>query len=473
MAIQALLAALLPMIQKEGGAAALQVASVAGDIGSSASNTVRHVASGGINTTGAFGGAGAGYVAGGMAKTASSVAGGGLDLANPLSSPMSKLQSFVEVGTAIATLPAQIRDWGLALKDSQRALKDYSGAMAEIFAYSEYRDLLRQRKTAQETAGTTGFMVGSIDDLQDTLQPISVDIRNIANFVVGKMAQGMDVLTTMATALVAKLAPDLASEVGEILKALRGAGSGTGRPPVASFVDYIMKTGEGRGLGSDIPLERGYERSSGGLPEADKALEKFIMSRRAVGWIWGIIKPYLKTRGAEPFDAFDALRGAMRGGDAAERDAGAAAQGAGGGGLMALGYSKLRAIDLAATPADGPFGDPEYRGTYRFPKGKGKHRTPFWYDLPTAKFRTEEDEADIASESGEPAYEEMLRRRGLGRHHLAAERRRARRARLGRDETGRRIDITPDRVAESVDWSRAAAIRERARLARVPRVSPK
>ena len=108
---------------------------------------------------------------------------------------------------------------------------------------------------------------------------------------------------------------------------------------------------------------------------------------------------------------------------------------------MAAGYHSLRATILAGK-ADGaagsPFGDPEHR-IYRFPKGEGSHRTPFWYDLPTAKFRTEKDEAFLASESGRPSHEEMLRRRGLGVHHLAAERRKRRRAHLGLDSSGRSI----------------------------------
>lgn len=71
--------------------------------------------------------------------------------------------------------------WSQQLLSSMEKLRMFSGAIAHADAQARFRQFQRDAATATATGGSTARLSDAYQDLQDTIQPIKDDVRNVLN----------------------------------------------------------------------------------------------------------------------------------------------------------------------------------------------------------------------------------------------------------------------------------------------------
>lgn len=161
-------------------------------IGQAAAGLARSAAASGLGQfAGAAAGA-AGQVGGAV------VAGIGALAASPIGQVV---LAATAAALALTALGVVVEKTGRAFLESQRHLADSSAAMAMVFAQSDIRRVMREMKAGGDQATTAGFLARSLDSLADTLQPILSLLTNIANLVLGAIAQIVDLLVAPISAM--------------------------------------------------------------------------------------------------------------------------------------------------------------------------------------------------------------------------------------------------------------------------------
>jgi len=332
---------------------------------------------------------------------------------NPLADPMSRAQAYLKIGGEIATFPATVRDWGEELKKSSEHLKIFNGAIATTYAQSEFRDITRSRASAERTADSNRYMVESLDDLQDALQPIADDITNIANVVMGTLADSATVGVAALSGASRVFLPNIMGAVEAISKyfVTKRVGGGSDGPGV-DFINYIREGG----LRDRKPLMMDGAEADDEDPDRGDAVKEPA-------------KPGL----------LDPVKGAI-GRSSKTSDSS--------GGFMSVGPDPLsvalRAIEVyskgdstgVTDVAKSLAGEKSFGEKVRDARG-GKPKRP-WWEIPS-KFRTIEHDAKWDRRSKEIDYYDILEEyRGVDEHgrtpveRKAARRAAERRARLGK-----------------------------------------
>lgn len=87
--------------------------------------------------------------------------------------------------------------------EAHRKYAEISGAQAAIFAESDMKQMLRDLKTGEKTAGTTKELADSVNDRKDMFQPLEVAIDNLTNTVLANLQnlfnEFMEPLVELAT----------------------------------------------------------------------------------------------------------------------------------------------------------------------------------------------------------------------------------------------------------------------------------
>ncbi len=146
-------------------------------------------AAGAAGTAGAAGAAAGAAASGGGVMGALGGAGAALGAAVGLGPVGIALGAVVAVGAAMVALPILIKGWADSLLQSQRALAQFSGSMALVFAQSDIRDYQRNNYLGEATAGSTGFLAGGVNDLKDAFAPITALLTDIWNVVGGLLTR--------------------------------------------------------------------------------------------------------------------------------------------------------------------------------------------------------------------------------------------------------------------------------------------
>ena len=101
-------------------------------------------------------------------------------LSNPIAGAAVALGSLAigayKVGSAVV-------DWTQGLLNAQKHLAEFSASMGQVFALSEARDIERNFRLGENTAGTTGQLSEVMSDVQDLLEPIQEVLTDFYNLV--------------------------------------------------------------------------------------------------------------------------------------------------------------------------------------------------------------------------------------------------------------------------------------------------
>jgi len=133
----------------------------------------------------------------------------------------------------IRELPAALLNWAEALKSSQERLRMFNGQLANTFMESEWREMMRDFRSAGRTAGTTTNLVRALDEFKDDLQPMKDALTNLTNALVTAGVEGANVvynLAMMATSL---------DQVVEIANILLGKYDSSEKPPALEMWESI------------------------------------------------------------------------------------------------------------------------------------------------------------------------------------------------------------------------------------------
>lgn len=145
---------------------------------------------------------------------------------NPFENPITKLTTAVKATVmTMIEMPGALKNWGDALKESQRHLMMFNGQMAGAFMQSEMRDMMRDIKSARGTSGSTSDLMSALSDFKDELRPFGDAVTNTLNRIVQilllsgtsviKIAMKIDEFTTggLSSKLLAWLAKQEAEAV--------------------------------------------------------------------------------------------------------------------------------------------------------------------------------------------------------------------------------------------------------------------
>lgn len=140
-------------------------------------------------------------MAGDIGRLADRQATAFMDVATNPISPGAYLNLAKATFDNIRELPGAIMAWAESLKDSQERLRMFSGQLANVFMESEWREMMREFRSAGRTAGTTTGLVKALDDLKDDLLPFRDLLTNIANSVATIAVRGLDMAVNLAKAV--------------------------------------------------------------------------------------------------------------------------------------------------------------------------------------------------------------------------------------------------------------------------------
>lgn len=115
-------------------------------------------------------------------------------------------QDALALAKEVAVMPARIRDWAEALKESQRQLSQFSGVLAGAIAESDIKQVMRDIRMANETASSGREQIVAFDELKDALFPVEKALTIGIN----------DTMTAMSkevTKLVNDYAPDIVGSI--------------------------------------------------------------------------------------------------------------------------------------------------------------------------------------------------------------------------------------------------------------------
>jgi hypothetical protein len=97
------------------------------------------------------------------------------------------VNGFIRAASSVVTFAED-------MSKANQALAEFSPSMAAIFAQSHLRDVQRQIGMGEATAGTASNLQDSLNDLKDTLAPIGVVLRNLANTVLATLMRALTFL---------------------------------------------------------------------------------------------------------------------------------------------------------------------------------------------------------------------------------------------------------------------------------------
>lgn len=100
-------------------------------------------------------------------------------------------QDMLALGRELAVMPTRIRDWSEALKESQRAISQYSGTLASAMAESDIKQIMRDIKMANETAVSGSEQILSYDELKDALFPLERSLTIGVNETMSMMSDSV------------------------------------------------------------------------------------------------------------------------------------------------------------------------------------------------------------------------------------------------------------------------------------------
>lgn len=143
------------------------------------------------------------------------------------------------------------------LREANRVLAEFSPSMAAIFAQTRIRDIQRNIRVGEATAGTAGGLERATADIKDTLAQISTPLRNIANLLLTKLIQGLNVLLLPLEGL-AKFAEKILEKLGLLDKRPADAGITIGQ-----WLDEVRDDEKERQRRAHPPFR---PRFAGGLP---------------------------------------------------------------------------------------------------------------------------------------------------------------------------------------------------------------
>lgn len=131
-----------------------------------------------------------------IASTATHGASLGMAVGGPVGAAVGGVAGgMAQASVEIAKLPSRIVEWSQSLTDSQREISRFSGVMSGAYAQSDVRKLRRDITSAHETGGPTAELVGSLDNLYDTIAPLK---DNLTNVIAVDLAAAVKVLNAMA-----------------------------------------------------------------------------------------------------------------------------------------------------------------------------------------------------------------------------------------------------------------------------------
>jgi hypothetical protein len=147
--------------------------------------------------TGAKGASGAGDAAAGAA-------GGGEALAGLAANPYAIAAGVV---AALAALPFILESFASGLLDSRKALAEFSGSMAQVFAKKEIFETFQSMRLGESRAGSTGRLEQAWEHLSEALEPVSTLFANVgADFlavIIDLVGYLVDLLTFLSGPLFA------------------------------------------------------------------------------------------------------------------------------------------------------------------------------------------------------------------------------------------------------------------------------
>jgi hypothetical protein len=155
-----------------------------------------------------------------------------------------KLEAFLETMTkttvAMVELPGRLYDFSDSVLKANRATAEVSTGMAQVFAQSDFRDMMRDMNVGERTAGTAGGLADSMADLKDSIAEIKILMQNILNVVAQQIVRALTIM---------------ADGVGEGLDILQGLLDKAATLPVIgeyakAMADELIKMREGEGVGT-------------------------------------------------------------------------------------------------------------------------------------------------------------------------------------------------------------------------------
>lgn len=130
----------------------------------------------------AAGAAGGAARIGGMATVAAGEAGAALGAAGAV---LGAVGAVVGFGAALITAAFAVRDMGRSALEAQRHLAQVSPSMAQVFAQSDYRKIIREQNEGERLAESAKFLAQHLDDLSDELSEVKVVLMKILNYLLG------------------------------------------------------------------------------------------------------------------------------------------------------------------------------------------------------------------------------------------------------------------------------------------------
>lgn len=116
----------------------------------------------------------------------------------------------------LAKLPGQIRDFTNGLHESNRALANFSPAMAQVFAASDWQDAMRKMAKGEAQADSAGSLADSRARMEDAFAPFDNAAANVQN-------EAMALISEILASILEELAPaaDIVEEIATDIRAVK------------------------------------------------------------------------------------------------------------------------------------------------------------------------------------------------------------------------------------------------------------
>ncbi len=235
----------MPQAQRAAGAAAPSFAPQAAAVAAGAGARVAATGAGAGSAA-----VGAGAAATGIAALAS----------NPIGWVVGAIAAIGAVAIGFALLPPLLSKFGQSVFDANKQFS-VSGAMATVIAQQQVRDVMRNMRTGDKTAGSADFLGRALSDLKNDIQPMVILVRNLTNLITGAVMKSGSFLANLPIFMGTSV-KTLISGINELMEQWMPKVQGEG---MNDWLENVARSGAERKSGFNTPFSTpGSTRNFGG-----------------------------------------------------------------------------------------------------------------------------------------------------------------------------------------------------------------